>query len=136
MSYRYTRPTMSSGLGCEFVCFSFATGASDSVVRDAHGNTVASVTRTAPGKYTVKLEKPYPRQLIAVSDPAVRQPAGTVNKAHCNVMSDTGWDAALGEIKLEVIVDDGTPAIEDPAAGSRVEFIGYFRSFNVYSLEA
>lgn len=135
MSFRYSRPLLCSGLSVELLAFSFATGASDSVVRDAAGNLVGSVTRTAAGKYTVQFNKPYPKQITAVGEPSVRQPAGTTAKAHCNVPSDTGYDAATGQFLVEIVVDDGTPAIEDPAAGSRVEVLAVARTFGATLVE-
>lgn len=136
MSFRYSRPLSGSGLGVEVLSFSFQTGASPSVIRDGGGNLVASVSRPTAGNYTVQFEKPYPIQMVACADPTVHQAAGATSRAHVNVPHDTGYNATAGTLQLQVVVDDGTPAIEDPAASSRISFIGVFRTFGATFKEA
>jgi hypothetical protein len=115
------------GPGLELLGFSFVPGASPGTIRDGGGNLIASVTSPAAGRYVVTFNKPRPRQLVCPMA-TVTQPAGTVNKAHANVLNN--YDAAAGTFEIQTVVDDGTPAVEHPVANSRVNFMALVQTVN------
>lgn len=111
--------------GAELIAFSFRapTGTADRI-RDGRGNIVASVSRTASGKYTITFVKPYPIQMVA----GIVQASGAdglANIPHAFVVTDS-YSKTAGTIQIQSNTDDGTPAVEDPANNTVFSFIGVF----------
>jgi hypothetical protein len=107
-------------LGFSFKAYS--TGADPDTVRDGAGNVVTSVTRSAAGKYSVQLTKPYPRQLVA-GVASLELPDGATADERAFVVSYT---ASTGILLIQILVDDGSPAVGDPTTTGRINFLGLF----------
>lgn len=117
MSFKQTNPGLLSAIrGGELIAFSFRVegGNDPDGLVQGNANAVASVTSPAAGTYTVTLNDPRPRQLIAVlADVAsLTATVGAIESVRYVVDS---YDPADGGFELETITDDGdgTLTIED-----------------------
>jgi len=116
-------PTRTRGIGVEHAGFSFRCNVTDPPdrIRDGGGNLVTSVVRTSAGKYTVTLNHPRPRQLIAVIAD-IHQAAAAVTKVFVKVNVDS-YSASAGTFVIETVLDDGTPAVDDNADNDVIHVI-------------
>lgn len=127
MSFRMRTKLLASGFSLELIGFSFtadsAAGVTDPLtVEDGDGNTVAHVYRTAAGKWSVQLHDPLPRELVVQPMCSCDEATGatTVNDPHYVAAS---YSTTTGTFAIENTVNDGSPAIGDPADGSIISVL-------------
>lgn len=140
MSFKQLNPGLLTPMrGCEFLAFGFrfaATGGDDpDFLWQAGANAVASVARASSGTYTVTLNKPYPRALIACIPQLCQATASVGARAAMNYVLDS-YDESAGTFTLEYRTDDGdaTETIEDGVENEVVHVICVFQSANYNAL--
>lgn len=114
--------------GLKIIPFGFRHKASDDpdFLWQANAGDVTSVVKdaTTGGTYTVQLEYPYPRQIVAALPALHSATADTGEIASVRVDLDS-YDPATGTFDIEVYTDDGdgTLTIEQPIDNTAITVV-------------
>lgn len=130
MSFKQLNPGLLTSMrGCEVIAFGLrfddpAGTNNPTNVWDAGGNAVVSVVRAAEGRYTVTLNKPYPREIVAALAQCEDAQATTAVFV-ARVVTDS-YSASAGTFTIQTMQDangDGAWAEADPTNNSTLSVV-------------
>lgn len=129
-SYNHSLVTSGKGVVLEAVRVTFGASGAVTYVDTAKSNLFASVVKTATGRYTFTMNKPYAPKLVALV------PAGAlscVNAAGAVLFAryvEGSYSPTAGTFEVDVSGPAATPAAIDPTSGTAMDLVLVFRRYS------
>jgi hypothetical protein len=97
------------------------------LVDNGKSGQIASVAKTATGRYTFQLAAPYPAKVVDVI-PRLSCVAADGAIQHARYV-EASYNATLGTLEIDVSDNAGSPAAADPTSGTAMHVVIEFQRY-------
>lgn len=126
-AYNMGLATSMKGGAVEAVRVTFGASGAPTLVDKGKSNLVLSVAKTATGRYTFTLNKPYPAYLVAL-EPSLSA-ATTTGAFKFARYLEASYSATAGTFEVDICDTVGTPALVDPTSGTALDLVLVFQRY-------